>query len=200
MRFLTLIGLAVTLFLLQPSSAIADPITFTHQGVGSGVVGATPFSNASFTITATGDTSTRSLFGNAFFIDHTSATISISGVGTYNFNSGTRTFVNFYVGVVGFSRAGFDGVDLFTGPPNAVFSSWDMLSSIGPISGTASLAWWGAPLSPVMTNSGQLSFSDSSGSATFTATVGNVPEPASLTLLGLGFGAAALGRRLRRPK
>ena len=198
MKVFRLIVLVLAVVVLHASNASADPITFVHQGMGSGSVGGATFVNAAFTITAFGDTANRSSFGNAYFIDHSSASITIVGLGTFSFTSGTRTFVNTFVGTVGVSRAGWDGTDLFTGPYNSACASWDMLSSIGPIVGTANLAWWSAPQDAVLTTGGQLLFSDSVGPTTFTATVGTVPEPASLTLLGLSFGSAVLIRRFRR--
>ena len=197
MRIVRFLVLTSTLLVLVASNVKADPITFVHQGAGSGSIGGTPFVNASFTIVALGDTSTRSSFGNAYFIDHSSASITIDGVGTFNFSSGTRTFVNSVVGVVGFSRAGWDGIDLFTGPGDPACATWDMFSSIGPITGVGNLWWWAVPQAGVFASTGQLMFNDGSGPARFTATVGSVPEPTSLTLLGLGIGAA-LARRLRR--
>ena len=87
-------------------NSFADLITFTHTGTGSGTIGATSFANAAFTITDTADTTARSSFSTGFFINDLSASISIAGVGNFNFTSGTRTFVNNSLSLVGFSRSG----------------------------------------------------------------------------------------------
>lgn len=172
------------------SVALAAPIEFEHLGSGSGTIDGVAFS-ATFAITAVGNTNDRQDLGFAFFIDHTSAEINIDGVGLFSFVSGTRTFVNNSAHSVGFSRAGFGGADLFNGPTNAAFGSWDMLSSIGPISGGGELLQWG--IEDVVTSGGILFFDDFFTDVRFTATV--VPAPASLTLLSIT--GIALTRRRR---
>ena len=189
MKLLRVIGLMLTLLVLYAPNSLGDPIPFTHQGVGSGSINGHAFTSTAFTITATGGTATRQAFVGGFFINHLTASISIAGVGDFTFITPTRTFVNNNSPVVGFSRAGLFGADLFNGPFSAAFQNWDMLTSIGPVAGNGNLQQW--TLTPVLTSGGQLIFdSDNSTPATFTATVGvaAVPEPASLTLLGLGFG------------
>ena len=203
MRLLRFTLLMLTLLVLHAPGAFADPITFTHQGVGSGSIGGTPFSSTSFVITAVGNTINVQSFGAGFSIDHDSAMISITGVGTFIFTTGTRTFVNNSGQIVGFSRAGTNGADLFNGPVSPLFAGWDMLSAIGPIAGDGGILQWGPPNPEVFTNGGQLIFNDSGSPVIFTASVsqpGEIPEPASLTLLGLGFGGAAIARRFRRRK
>lgn len=171
-------------------AASADMVTFTHSGHGTGKIGAVDFI-ASFTITAIGDTGDRiAPFPDVFAIPHLSATIDIDGVGVFDFMEGTRTFVNSDVQAVGFSRIG--GSDLFDGPFGvAVFSTWDMLSSIGPISGGGQLLQWA---DGVNTSGGVLDFDDAelTGGVTFTAVV--VPAPSAAALLAFG-GIAATRRR-----
>jgi hypothetical protein len=181
--------------------SVATPITFTHTGSGSGSIGSneqfaalTAFGNSAFTITAVGDTDNRiDLGGGIYVIHHDSAWITIDGVGTFNFITATRTFVN--NDTPGFSRS--SGPDLFNGPTSPLIDGWDMLSSIGPVGGTLNLLQWG--LSPVITDGGQLLFDSGSSQGSFTAVVGQgVPDGSSvLGLLAVAFaGLVALRRKL----
>ena len=180
-----------SLVLAFASSAFAAPITFIHTGSGPGTIDGNAFSGASFTITSIGDTENISSFAGGFFIDHDLSNIAISGVGTYSITTGTRTFVN--APIVGYSRAGESGFDLFNGPSDIAFATWDMLSSIGPIAGTANILGWNSPL--IETDGGTLSFLRASTDATFQAII---PEPASWTLL-LGCLTPLFALRQRRP-
>lgn len=113
---------------------------------------------------------------------------SISGMGTLNFLTSTVTFVNNAAPLPGFE--GPNG-DLYDGPLNAAFATWNMLSSIGPIAGTANLLQW--TNTPINTSGGVLVFNNGSSDTVFTATVGTtVPEPVSrvlflTVLLGVAF-------------
>ena len=102
--------------------------------------------------------------------------------------------MNHHSKVAGFSRA--SGPDLFDEPSSA-FADWDMLSSIGPISGSASLLQWS--FSPVNTDGGVLVFNDGTSASVFTATVSgsSVPEPSSLLLIVVGL-VGIVGLSLRR--
>jgi hypothetical protein len=189
--------LVIVCLLFGAAQTLAVLITFTHTGVGSGTIDTHSFSDASFTITAVGDTVDRYSFSNGnpntgYAIDHLTASISIVGVGTFNFTAGTRFFVSNTNQTVGFGRD--NGWDLFDGPTSSAFSNWDMLSSVGTETGTAWLMQW-SQSTPVTTDGGVLTFQNGSCSTTFTAVV---PEPATWSLLLLGIVALLGGRRLRR--
>ncbi len=171
--------------LIITGSAFAATITFTHTGIGSGTIGSTSFTNAVFTITDVGDTADRVCIADVCDIDDISAWISISGVGTFGFITPTRTFVNNTNAAVGFSRS--SGSDLFD-TWNPAFTTWDMLSAIGPITGDGWIGQW----TGVVTTGGDLLFADAYPvpNTVFSASLG-VPEPACFILIA--FGLAAIG-------
>ncbi len=188
------LALVITLAIIPRVDA--EPILLTHSGVGSGSLNSVPFDSRNFTINAVGDTSARGGFLAGWFIDHSSAEIAIDGVGSVMFTVPTRTFVNQSTPIVGFSRGSVSGLDLYNGPTSPSFATWDMLSSIGPLSGTGSLIQW--TTSPVNTTGGVLVFnSGQSNPATFRATI--IPEPASMTLIAIGLLGACHAVRRRSP-
>jgi hypothetical protein len=204
-----LAGLTIGLLLLSVN-AFGTPISFRFAGIGSGTLAGVGFTDAVFEITAAGDTASRSSFGNGFWIDHTAAIISIAGLGVLDFTTGTRTFVNNGNSMIGFSRSGLGGSDLFNLAQVAGANTWDMLSNFGPATSTSSqLLQWSN--SPVNTNLGTLVFSNATLTGTFQAKLGvdraclrdckfgtstrsgasiaSVPEPSPLLLLCLGITA-----------
>ena len=185
------------LAMMLAGSSYASVITMIHTGVADGTLGTDIFTNAAFTITEVGDTASRHSFGTVFYIDAISASIAISGVGTVDFLTGTRTFVNEDTSRVGFSRAGLTGADLIEGPSDGLLHTWDMLGSIGPIAGDILPLQW--TLSPVNTSGGVLVLNSAGNGdrlGTFTATVGT-PEPLSYWLIGAGILGIAILIELR---
>jgi hypothetical protein len=173
-------------------SANASPIQFIFTGTGSGSLGDVEFSDAAFVLTEFGDTASRRSCGDGCtFIDSVSATVSLSGIGIFDFVTGTRTFD--YTGLIGFSRAGAGGLDLYNvfdvGP------AYDMASSIGPVAGKAKLLQWS--METVNTTGGALVFAEATTYGTFQA-VAAVPEPETYAMMLAGLGL--LGFMARRKK
>jgi hypothetical protein len=186
------IGVFAALLTLLASPAAAIPIFFFHEGNGSGTLNGVPFGPSDFEITSVADTLNRQSFGGGFFIDHTTSTIAIGGVGVFQVLTPTRTFNNQSGSIVGYSRAGAGGLDLFNGPTHASFATWDMLSSIGPIAGNGSLLQWTS--SPVITSGGVLEFNSAPTFAVFEAII---PEPTTLAMAIGAMVPTALRRRKR---
>jgi hypothetical protein len=106
-----------------------------------------------------------------------SASNSIVGVGSSHFITGTVT------------------TDYFEGPTDSALASWDMLSSVGPVTGLWELPQGHPYNGLVSTDGGPLYFERASTSAMFQASV--VPEPSILVLAGLGVASLMIARRRR---
>ena len=109
------LGLALPLTLTYQAPAAL--ITFEHHLTGSitGTIGGVPFSTTNIVLTGLGDNDNRESYDHGFSLDHDSASIEILGVGTFDFITGTRTFVNNAFAIVGWSREGTGGIDLTDG-------------------------------------------------------------------------------------
>ncbi len=170
-----------------------------HEGSGSGIVGGVAFPEINFVITAFGDTDNRGNRASGLFgIHHDTAEIAIDGVETFDFLTATLTFVNQDRQIVGFSVSMISqtqsGFDLFDGPTDIAFATWDMRTSIGPIEGIGRLIQWN--FKPVETSGGTLFFSEDHTIITkFTATV--VCEPATLAIAAAPLLAVGFFRRCR---
>ena len=178
---------AVVAFMLVFSTNVfAERMMFTHSGTGSGSIGGVEFTDASFTITGVGDTEDRLYspdFPGVYWINHDSTSIVIENLGSFQFVSGTRTFVNNVNSAVGISHARPGaGFDLYDGPKNSIFADWDMQTPIGPVTGNDFMLvqWDNSP--SVETDAGILVFDDQFNIAgSFEAFI--VPEPSSFVLL-----------------
>ena len=189
--------LAVAMYIAMASPSHAAFITYNISGTGSGTLGSTVFNGAAFTITATADTSqVTSPLANVFAVTDISASITIANLGPASFSS-TMIVDNQSSSIAGISTtaSGTPPLAAILGVSNAAFATYDLKTSIGPLSGT-----------PVFnsgfvysTSQGNLTF-NSITSASFQATLGTVPEPSSIALCGIA-GFAGLGiagvRRLR---
>jgi len=175
----------------------AGPIEFVYTGVGSGTLNGVPFAASNFTITEFADTSNRQscTFGLCTFIDDASATITISGLGSFDFLTPTRTIVS--GGVVFLAHAGEFGPNLYDLVPDPpALDNYMLDASIGPLFAFGLLNQWTA-LPLVDTTGGILIFDDTIGQdspGSFQAIL--VPEPQPFALLAGG--ALALGWSLRK--
>jgi hypothetical protein len=171
MRHLSFIYATFILSTVAATNSFGSPITFTYTGSGSGTIGGSVFPVSAFTITAIGDTDTRIGAPSDFLykIAHSSASITITGVGSFNFVTGTQTFFNDVNHTPGLQHSSPFGSDLFDGPSAQTLAGWDMLTSVGPVFGSMMLIQWNTL--PVITSGGQLIFSDTITSGSFSALV-----------------------------
>src|SRR5262249_55923595 len=161
--------------------------TYTDQVVASGeffVPGASrTFTNALVTLTLVGDTENVKLDSLGLFINTSGLfTVNVSGIGTATFTDPTmEVFVNQVLNQFVRPAAGSADRDgLLLDPLNSAFSTYNLTTAIGPISGASEID----PLSGFGTTLGTLVLS-SAGNSTFQAvTVPTVPEPSTLLLLG----------------
>lgn len=180
------LGLAGVLCLA--ATAVAAPITYTFSATGSGNLGAQSFSNSFFQLTAMADTSgIYSPTQGVFAVNDSVASVFISGLGTAMFSIGTINVDNQNLSRTGFSDPVRHVAILFV--DNPAFATYDLSTSIGPLSGPPSFnrgVGFG-------TSMGLFSLTDVS-TTTFQATL--VPEPCALGIWSLG-AVVLIGRRAR---
>jgi len=190
------------LTLLVSGFALGDPIIFTIQGTGSGTVDSTAFNNAVFTFSVATDTSMITSFTfpdgeNGFQTPAAAgADISIGGIGTGTFTDDEQIFVSNTLNTVGLTdiQSGGSEMDLLDGT-NAAFGTYDLQSSIGPL--TISNIEALDQFVDIATSLGSVTFTAASN-VIFTASEVSVPEPVTSALAAAGLLLAAGIRRLVR--
>ena len=172
--------------------AQGGPISYSVQASATGTLGLNSFTNALVTVTLTGDTGGVSgvLGGKS---NHGTTTVTIAGLGTAIFTDTTRAYTD-NLGPGGSARGGIAddsiGSSILT-MVNPIFSTYDFVTPIGPVTSTAAL---GNDLT-YNTDHGSFHMTSAASTGTFTATV---PEPSSITLIGIGMALVAGYNRLRR--
>ncbi|WP_163130537.1 PEP-CTERM sorting domain-containing protein [Agarivorans sp. Alg241-V36] len=172
--------------------ANAGLIEFEYTGTGSGTIGGQAFTDSFFTITEYSNTDDlQSCSATCQYIDAISTTITIDNVGVFDFVSGTRTFVT--NGILGLSRAGQSGMDLYN-----VFNvgSYDLLTALDTVVDSVSFLQWNRSPS-VNTSGGKLVFNNGDTTGTFQARFNSpatVTEPTTLAIFAFGLLGLAASR------
>jgi MYXO-CTERM domain-containing protein len=175
--------------LIATSSASAAVIEFSYSGIASGqwlngTYSGQSFTNKAFTITARSMTELVTPWSDGYQTNTSGAILTIEDYGSFAVTSDTAVWVGNTFGRSGFSiRNSSDILSL----GDSAFDTWNMQSSLGPITRTGVLA--GGNL---WTTGGAVRLTGSTA-MTFSATV--VPAPGAVALVGL---AGLAGSRRRR--
>ena len=193
----------------------AGPITYVESGSASGTIGGSTFTNAMVQVTVSGDTANVvPIFGGLAFANVSSATtVTIAGIGTATvtdpnaiYSIPTPVSVDTGFPVLPYVIIGTldspPGLESFTGigaqGDNALLG-YGLTTAIGPITGSPGGIGYPTGLL-IHTTLGNLSFTANispTAQGTFTATLGQVPEPMSLLLVGSGIAVLAGLSRFR---
>ncbi len=176
------------------SAAEATPITYALiSPVFSGLVGAKVVTNGTFTWTITANTADATVIGpGTIAVPAITSTINVPGIGTLNttnpFAFGAEPGANFYA----FFEPGGNEVLEFGGNPS--------MAGYNGVSTLATMAVFYSQPNPIATDHGDFLITSTPVPVLFfQATTGNIPEPATLALVGAGLaGAGALRRRKQK--
>ncbi len=175
--------------LIATSSASAAVIEFSYSGVASGqwlngLYAGQSFTNKAFTITARSLTDLVTTWSDGYKTNTSGGVLTIEDYGTFAVTSETYVWVGNTFGRSGFGiRNSSDILSL----GDSAFDTWNMQSSLGPITRTGVLA-----SGSLGTTGGAVRLSGTTA-MTFTATV--APAPGAVALVGL---AGLAGSRRRR--
>ena len=193
------LGLVLVVSSILGGAAWASPITYTESGQLSGTLEATSLTDAAFTFTFYGDTANIFPFvglPGVLLNLATSNSLVISG-SSGSFTDPMEVGINQVLGVVAILNEAITGGISFNDPAAV---GYDLAT---PISFTGSAPFLSNPIGTslgalTITGVQNLSFTASTG-VSEPASTSDVPEPASMTLLGAGLLALA-GLRPRRQR
>ena len=189
-RFLAILAAA----LLMPLAASAVPITYLYSGTASGSLGANAFTDASFVITAQGDTSNVGGWCCSNLQNtHASASISIASLGTVTFSAPTHTWIAEGC-CMGFGADQASNYLTLDNAPSLLGVGYGLATDIGPIAGDAGTH---GQFVNIGTSGGALTIS-SLGGVSFQAITSAVPEASASVLMALGLAGIGLAIRRRR--
>lgn len=183
------------------ASANAATISFKFVGVGTGTDGATAFATTPFEIDGTADTTAVAPFPgqpNTIYLPFTTASMTLAGFAT---NGAITPALDIYsfAGGIGLEalQGGAPSYNLIDFRHGAFSSEYNLISNFGPV--TQSVSSYNQFADGFTLNGEDVRFSNI-GDVTFTATTASpgVPEPATWTMMLLGF--VGLGASLRNSR
>ncbi len=191
-RLLRAAVLLGTFVLACAPPAIAAPVAYELQGMATGTIGGSSFSNDSFTLIGTGDTSgsVSDGFGNSYNNLY-SLVLSLNGFGTASASDPMQFFSSQSGTVAGFTDLTL-GSDVFdvSGP---ALATYDGVSGLSPTS-VSSFFLFGFP-----TTQGTANIAGATNLTFFVSGApSSIPEPGTLSLTGLAFAAASIGYARKR--
>jgi hypothetical protein len=151
-------------------------LTCTFQFTGSGKLGTSTFADAAITITTVGNTANRYVVYDGSVIRNDSTSISISGMGTFQFLSPSQ-LSNLLISSADQPTIALTdiGGNVFVQAPNNQYE-WDMLAAMGPFTFSGTLSPYGvAP--QALTNAGTLTFNEGYLPIVFRATIATPEQP-----------------------
>jgi len=166
--------------ILSMRSVEGGAISYTEMAVGSGSLGGMAFTNELITLTVTADTTGVMNPSPGFFTVLSSlATVSVASVGSGTLAVGSFIFDRQSVQTAGLELGVPDILDI----TNAAFATYDLTTSIGPVTGSTTINAG----SVFATSAGDFIINTIAATGTFQAMVGGsaVPEPSSILMAGL---------------
>ena len=162
-------------------------ITYTETVVATGFLGGSVFANALFTFSFVGDTTNVTSTPGVLFQNLVgTATVSVNGM-TFTLTSPSEVAD----GVTSGSASIGEGFAILS-VANFAFTTYDLMTSIGPITGTVFVS-----NNSFATSGGSLLLTTPARTATFQASA--VPEPASILMMCLGIACVAAVRLRSSP-
>jgi hypothetical protein len=180
--------LAMMVALNASSPCGAATLTYTDQALASGSLGDSTFTSVLVTVKFVGDTTNVAASPGFYSSTAGEATVDIAGLGTATFlSTSIDVFDNqFFTPVaaagIGDLALGVSILDTF----NAAFSTYDLTSVIGPLSGPSFIR----PDITFATDRGGFNLI-TAGNSTFTSSA--APEPGTLSLLCMGLTLVVVG-------
>jgi hypothetical protein len=177
---------------LALSGAVRAELTqYTYQVNASGQLNGQSFSNASVTVTLTGEsTASYQPCDFCYLVLADTTLIEVAGVGSDSFTQPITAVSNFVDGYIGFGEPISDYGIYFLASPAIV--GYMLQAPLGPVSGVVD----GNPGVAFATLGGSFTFDSSDSAGTFQAAAVQVPEPGTWALMLAGM--AGIGRIVRQ--